>query len=79
MSTFKQALQDLILETIGEDQVTSQLIPPEQGVVIAVNNDGTVDVQTGSATYQGVGTPIQRVLNEQVVVITADGGMRVAI
>jgi hypothetical protein len=79
MSTFKQALQQLILGTIGQDQVNTQLIPPEQGVVVAINGDGTVDVQTASATYQRVGTPIQRVLNAQVVVLTADGGMKVAI
>lgn len=79
MSALKQALQQLILETINDDQLTSQIIPPEQGTVVAINDDGTINVQTASATYQGVGSPTQRTLNEQVVVITADGGVKVAI
>lgn len=78
-SLLREAVKKLIRETLDDNQVINQLTPNEQGTIAAVNDDGTVNVLTESGLYQSVGTPTTRSLNEQVIVVTADGGVRVAI
>lgn len=76
-SKLYQAVRALVLRTIAEAQQQTQSPDPESGVVTSVNSDGTVNVQTTTALYTNVGTPVILVQGQQVVVIAADG-VRVA-
>lgn len=77
-SPLRQAVKQLILDTLQEYSIVQQQNDNEQGTVASVNDDGSVNVATQSGLYQNVGTPVQRVVGESVVVVTADG-VRVAI
>lgn len=79
MSTpLKPLIVQLIKETIDEHYLITGQAPNEQGNVSAVNDDGTVDVQTPSGCYSGCGTTKTRILGETVTLVTADG-QRIAI
>jgi hypothetical protein len=79
-NAIKEAIRTLIQQELAALQAAnlgqqSNLV----GVVSQVNTDGTVNVDTASGTYQGVGTPIVRVLGEKVIVVTSQEGTRVAL
>lgn len=77
MSASKNPLQaafkNLIKEVIQELKQESLDSPPEEGSVSAVNDDGTVDVITGSNQYCSIGSAVILTLGQQVIVLTGDG------
>jgi hypothetical protein len=76
----KEAIRTLIRQEIAAIQSSSLSQQNNvQGIVSAVNADGTVNVETPSGSYQSVGTPIVRTIGEQVIVVTSQEGIRVAL
>ena len=77
---FKEAVRRIIKDEIAKlQQVITGAQGNVQGTVSAINDDGTVDVDTIDGTLQEVGTPIVRTLGEQVIVVTSLEGMQVAL
>lgn len=72
-SPLRIALSNLIKEVLSEIQSSTVSADPEEGTVISVNDDSTVNVQTSSSMYSSVGTPIVLTIGALVTVITADG------
>ena len=81
-TSLREAFKKIIKEAIDEVNLLTGSSDPEDGTVIALNNDkdtvpkdvlGTVSVQTSSNLYTTVGTPVPLTLGAQVLVITADG------
>ena len=77
-SPLRRRIADIVREVLAEQQQATMNADPEQGTIIAVNDDGTVNVQTSTNTYTGVGVPTTLTKGTQVTVITADG-QRVAV
>lgn len=74
----REAFKRLVQETIAENNQLTANSDPEEGVVTLLNDNGTVNVQTSTNSYIGVGTPVFSTLGSQVLVVTADG-RRIAI
>lgn len=66
-------LKKFILDTIAEHQTNNQQTPNLSGQIVAVNDDGTVNVQTPNGIAMNCGTPTERTIGESVIVVTADG------
>lgn len=75
----KEAVRTLIRQEIAALIQNSGQNPPLQGIVSAVNSDGTLSVSTSAGDLQNVGTPIVRTVGEQVIVVTSQEGVQVAL
>lgn len=75
----KEAVRALIRQEIASLIQNSGQNPPLQGIVSAVNADGTLSVSTAAGSLQNVGTPIVRTVGEQVIVVTSQEGTQVAL
>ena len=75
----RDVVKQLIRQTIQEMNVVNNTPQPLQGQVIAINSDGTVDVQTGSGVFPSCGTSQVRTLNERVTLVTTTEGKRIAL
>lgn len=72
-SQLRTAFKSLIAEVIRELKTETVSADPEEGTVMEVNDDGTVTVQTASATYGTVGAAVSFTVGAQVLVLTGDG------
>ncbi len=72
-SRLRTAVQRLVREELKKIQQISDSPDAEIGTISSVNDDGTVSVDTASGSHQNVGTPVSRVMGQQVTVISADG------
>lgn len=80
MSSLKRAIEKLIADTHKTLQASTGGNPPEAGVVTAINTDGTVEVQTKSSLFHGVGNPSPNITKgAQVLVITSLEGTKTVI
>ena len=75
----KEAVRALIRQEIAALIQNSGGQPPLQGIVSAVNADGTLSVSSAAGDLQNVGTPIVRTVGEQVIVVTSQEGTQVAL
>lgn len=73
----RTAFKNLIKQV--SDELGQQGSSPEVGTVVALNADGTVDVQGQLNLYGGVGAPQQYVVGAIVLIITSKNNERVAI
>lgn len=78
-SPLRTAIKALIAQVIADLAQQTPSAVPEEGVVSALNSDGSVTVQTSSNVYGTVGTPIVLTIGAQVIVFTSSDGRRVAI
>lgn len=74
-SPLREALKKIVQEVVDENaNQNAGNLQPSYGVVININNDGSVDVQTDSQTFFSVGYPDPNVvIGTQVIVVTGDG------
>ena len=79
-SPLRSAFKNLIAETLAELKSQTAGSDPEEGTVVSLNTDGTVNVQTSTSQYSTVfvSTTDVYLIGATVLVITGDG-QRVAI
>jgi hypothetical protein len=74
-SPLRAAFKSLIASTVAEIKAQSSTSDPEEGTVTALNDDGTVSIQTSTTVYGtiGIATTDSYLIGAQVLVITGDG------
>jgi hypothetical protein len=72
-SLLREAFKKLIVEVINDLNAQGVFTNPEEGSVVALNDDGSIDVQTSSNFYPAIGAATQYTIGAYVLVITGDG------
>lgn len=77
----KEAIRAIIQQELANLQSNTPAASASQlkGVVAAINDDGTVNVNTAGGILSSVSTPVRRVIGDQVVVVTSVEGAQVAV